>query len=135
MTRINLIDVEKLTDQHLLSEYRELPRVFWLVKIRIQKWKNIIVSQQTYTLWKWHVIFFFDKLLFLKKRLTKIINECKKRWFNISFQNEIDLSKFPDELTKDYFPNIDEIEISRKRIQEKIESHKWFYRYYWRLIN
>jgi len=28
MTRINLINPEKLTDQHLLAVYRELPRIF-----------------------------------------------------------------------------------------------------------
>ena len=29
MTRINLTLVSELTDQHLMAEYRELPRVFW----------------------------------------------------------------------------------------------------------
>jgi deoxyribonuclease (pyrimidine dimer) len=34
MTRVNCIPVRELCDKHLLSEYRELPRVFtWLEKV------------------------------------------------------------------------------------------------------
>lgn len=32
MTRINLTLVSELTDQHLIAEYRELPRVFGIVR-------------------------------------------------------------------------------------------------------
>jgi deoxyribonuclease (pyrimidine dimer) len=32
MTRINVVPPRELTRQHLIAEYRELPRVFGLVK-------------------------------------------------------------------------------------------------------
>lgn len=37
MTRINLTLVSELADQHLMAEYRELPRIFGAVRERIAK--------------------------------------------------------------------------------------------------
>lgn len=134
MTRINLINPEQLTDQHLLAEYRELPRIFWIVRKKLEEKKEINVWKE-YKMWTWHVIFFYDKLLFLQKRLEKIILECKKRKFQISFTEKIDLSDFPENLKKDFFPTKKDLEISKKRIQEKLDSKKNFYKYYWKLID
>ena len=85
MTRINLINPEKLTDQHLLAEYRELPRIFWIVRKKISENKEIKVWKK-YKMLTWHFIFFYDKLLFLQKSLEKIYSEFKKRNFKISFK-------------------------------------------------
>ena len=63
MTRINLINPEKLTDQHLLAEYRELPRIFWIVRKKISENKEIKV-------WKKYKIF------------------TKKAWKNIFWMQE-----------------------------------------------
>lgn len=134
MTRINLIDPKELTDQHLLAEYRELPRIFSAVKKKILENKKIIAWKE-YKMWTWHVIFFYDKLLFLQKRLEKIILECRKRNFNISFTNNYDLSDFPLELQKDYIPTEKDLEISKWRISEKLNAKKWFYKYYWKIID
>ena len=46
MTRINLINPEKLTDQHLLAEYRELPRIFWILRKKISENKEIKVLKK-----------------------------------------------------------------------------------------
>lgn len=48
MTRINVIPVEELSDQHLIAEYRELPRV---LKQNI----NINDAPETYKLETGHV--------------------------------------------------------------------------------
>ena len=37
MTRINLTLVSELADQHLMAEYRELPRIFGAVRDRLAK--------------------------------------------------------------------------------------------------
>lgn len=134
MTRINLINPEQLTDQHLLAEYRELPRIFWIVRKKLEEKKEINVWKE-YKMWTWHVIFFYDKLLFLQKRLEKITLECQKRKFQISFTENIDLSDFPENLKKDFLPTKKDLEISEKRIQEKLDSKKNFYKYYWKLID
>jgi len=134
MTRINLINPEKLTDQHLLAEYRELPRIFWIVRKKISENKEIKVWKK-YKMWTWHVIFFYDKLLFLQKRLEKISSECKKRNFKISFTEKINLDEFPENLKKDFSPSKRDLEISEKRIKEKLDSKKNFYKYYWKIID
>ncbi len=132
MTRINLIDPKKLADQHLLAEYRELPRIFGAVKKKLEQWKKIKVGKQ-YKMWTWHVIFFYDKLLFLQKRFEKLAKECQKRGFNIKFSG-YDISDFPLEYKKDFNPTKQDIEISIKRIQEKIISKPNFYKFYWKKI-
>ena len=48
MTRINLIDVEELSDQNLLAEYRELPRC-------IKQDINTDDAPDKYTLGKGHM--------------------------------------------------------------------------------
>lgn len=126
MTRINLIKPSQLTDQHLIAEYRELPRIFWAVKKKLEEWKEIKVWEN-YKLWTWHVIFFYDKLLFLEKRYNLIIFECIKRWFNIK-HSSYDISDIPEEYKKDFNPSQDEINISQERINQKLSQKKWFYK-------
>lgn len=41
MTRINLVHVKELADQHLMAEYRELPRVFGAVRKHVQDGKRV----------------------------------------------------------------------------------------------
>lgn len=41
MTRINLTLVSELADQHLMAEYRELPRVFGAVRKHVQNGKKV----------------------------------------------------------------------------------------------
>lgn len=127
MTRINLISVSELYDQHLLSEHREIKRIPNLIK----QWKyNLNWQPKTYTLWTGHVKFFYDKLKFLQKRYLEIYNECLKRWFNI--QNYSSNFLWLDaNLYNDYFPDEKAIEINRQRLKEKFKPN--FYRYYGKL--
>lgn len=133
MTRINLIDPKDLTDQHLIAEYRELPRIFWAVRSKLAENKEIKVWEK-YKMWEWHVRFFYDKLWFLEKRYYKIIKECENRWFKIAF-NSLDLSDIPDEYKKDFNPDENDIKISSSRIEEKLKWKKWFYKMYSKIID
>jgi deoxyribonuclease (pyrimidine dimer) len=133
MTRINLINPKDLADQHLIAEYRELPRIFWAVRKKLQQNKKITVWEK-YKMWTWHVIFFYDKLWFLEKRYNEIIKECKERNFNIKFEN-IDISDIPSIYKKDFKPSEIDKKISLERIQEKLSSKPWFYKKYWKIIN
>jgi hypothetical protein len=65
MTRINVVPVEDLTDQHLMAEYRELPMV--LAAARRSKIEGYEVSH-AYTLNKGHVKFFYSKKRWLTSR-------------------------------------------------------------------
>lgn len=80
MTRINVVDTKLLTDQHLMAEYRELPRIFTLVN----KGKAKGDIPPTYRMGKGHVSFFYDKLLYLADRYHyKIVPELRDRGYNL----------------------------------------------------
>ena len=45
MTRINLLPPSQLADQHLIAEWRELPRIFGLVKKKLAEEANSSLSK------------------------------------------------------------------------------------------
>lgn len=81
MTRINCIKPSELVRQHLISEYRELPRVFSLVRKAQDKGlqPSDIKAPRRYTLGTGHVKFFYDKLGYLVKRQQALIDEMQRR--------------------------------------------------------
>lgn len=50
MTRVNIIPVQELTDQHLFAEYREITRLFALVKQACDKYPINKVLKKSYQL-------------------------------------------------------------------------------------
>jgi len=134
MTRINLIPVSELTDQHLLSEHREIKRIPNVIKSGRY---SLDWMPEKYTLGKWHVKFFYDKIQFLYERYTALNCECYKRGFNvenywISFVNIFYWYYW--QFRNNYTPTQEAIQISRDRINEKIKAKPGFYRMYWKLI-
>ncbi len=132
MTRINLLSPEQLMDQHLLTEYRELPRIIGLVKksVSLNKIKQIKLKMtKKYVLGTGHVIFFYDKGEFLDTRYSLIVQELKKRNFNIKFE-KLDFSIFIENglYKNDWIPTEEEIKISLDRINEKIAMKPEFYK-------
>lgn len=131
MTRINLIPVWDLTDQHLLAEHRELKRIPSLIQKSKVNFENIPAS---FTLWTGHVKFFYDKLWFLKERYIELYNECKKRWFLV--ENYIwNFDWIDEELFWEFKPSEKDLEISKERIRQKLDSKPWFYKYYKKPLN
>ena len=131
MTRINLIAPKELSDQHLLAEIRELPRIFKLVeKYGIQKSK----IPNEFTLGKGHVNFFRDKLFFLLNRYNQLYIEAKSRDFKINYKT-IDLyirykSLILNSISYNlWIPNYEDIQKSKNRIDEKIQNKPNFYRW------
>lgn len=85
MTRINTVDPSSLLDQHLIAEYRELPRVINAIvngKINL----NCSIPAE-YCLGKGHVTFFYNKLPYLLSRMDSLIYEMKQRGFKCTFDN------------------------------------------------
>jgi len=130
MTRINIIPVSKLYDQHLIAEYREITMVPASLnrtlksKARLNKSK---ISKQ-YTLNTGHVYFFYNKGEYLDKRYKEIIKEMKARGFKPDFKR-----KFPKEifinndLYNDWMPTIEDYKIIRKRILSKLaQKPNWY---------
>lgn len=127
MTRINLVDPSILTDQHLLAEYRELPRVFRQAISAYNSGRKLSIPLK-YVLGPGHVKFFYDKLKFLKLRQEQIIKECKSRGFKIIF-NTVDFD-IPIALYNDYIPTKEAVDLSKSRLAEKILEKPMFYKFY-----
>lgn len=113
MTRINCVSPTELCNKHLLAEYRELPRIFSIAK-------PIANIPKKYTLGKGHVIFFYDKLLFLKKRQENIINELKNRGFKINFMSDNLGEQCNPKLFNDWLPDAEAIYTNRLRINDRL---------------
>jgi hypothetical protein len=74
-----------LTDQHLLAEYRELPRIFPLAAAafaRAAVTGDEITAPSSYTLGKGHVRFFYDKTGWLAERQASLISELIDRGYD-----------------------------------------------------
>lgn len=130
MTRINLVPVKYLYDQHLLAEHRELKRI----PNQIRSWSLKPIPSKipsSFCLWTWHVLFFTNKLLFLKERYVELRDECRSRGFDVS--DYIDsFSNLPTELFNPYSPSEKEIALSKSRIDSRYRTN--FYRYKWVII-
>lgn len=136
MTRINLTLVSELADQHLMAEYRELPRVFGAVRKHVQNGKKLkdFKISSVFILGTGHVTFFYDKLEFLRKRQTDLIMECLKRGFKIQDTTVQDISDIPAEFRNDYVPTLDALKISQGRLDEKIAQRPQWYKHYGKAI-
>jgi deoxyribonuclease (pyrimidine dimer) len=124
MVRINLIEPKRLADQHLIAEYDEILMLFGYVR-RYPKLKEM---PPNYTLGKGHMLFFKNKLLYLKKRHELLRNEMRKRGF--AQRVKINLNKFPPCLRHDWVPSVDDKKIIKQRLTQKFKKKPNYYRYY-----
>ncbi len=130
MTRINIIPVSELTDQHLIAEYREITMVPAALnrtlnsKIGFQKEK----VKKKFTLNSGHVYFFYDKGKYLNNRYKEIIDEMKKRGFSPDPNRKFPKEVFPEDLYNDWKPNKEDQKIIKKRLKEKINLKPDWYR-------
>ena len=87
MTRINCIPPDELITRHLVAEYRELPRVFALVRASIARGEvpEDTKNPREYRLGTGHVLFFYGRLGYLAKRQTALVAEMQKRGFKPTF--------------------------------------------------
>lgn len=96
MTRINLVEPSMLTDQHLMAEYKELPRIFTLAIKAYNKYTQhdytfFTIYLETkhhypacYTLGRGHVSFFYNKCQWVYNRLEKVRIELIKRGYDLN---------------------------------------------------
>lgn len=118
MTRINLVDPSILHSKHLLAEYRELPRVFKLVEAAEKRGAAITIPTN-YVLGAGHVIFFYNKLLYLSNRFQQIVDECQKRGFNIA-HTQVPTVNVGQCWWQDYKPTEQAIALTAARIKDRM---------------
>lgn len=126
MTRINLIPVKELSDQHLIAEYRELPRV---IKQKI----DISNAPEKYCLGKGHVKWAKKHTMFILYRYGEICNEMKHRGFKFNYEWSTlayyAMQQFGPEIFTTYDVTNKDIKLSRSRIIEKIKQKPDWYRW------
>ena len=123
MTRINVVSVTELCDQHLLAEHRELTRIpNDIVK---REGKVPLSTAKAYLLGAGHVTFFRNKLKFLKNRYDALHQECLDRGFNVVYKWPEQASEYV-ELWQDYAVTEEDILLNQKRIQERMPENPRF---------
>lgn len=129
MTRINVIPVEELTRQHLQGEYKEITRVFGLVrkaqdrKINKYNFHQKVGQPNQYTLGSGHVRFFYNKLGYILKRYNQLSDEMRKRGYNPNQIPDNDLISGIDKFwLGDYTPTLEAIEINKQRINDRLNN-------------
>ena len=136
MTRINLVNVKDLADQHAMSEWREIKMIIPSAMRSLKTQTISMICQKIssqYTLNTGHIIFFYNKLNFLKDRFDKLTDELYQRGYNIK---PFDFS------TKEYYyvcnhiiqhlwtPTKKDIQISIDRLSQRLNERPTWYRYY-----
>lgn len=135
MTRINVVPVECLSDQHLLAEYKEITRPFNKVLKRIEKYgyENALsdcIIPEKYTLNTGHETFFFNKLKWLYGRYTLIGNELYFRKVNVAWDKFDTISKeFWKKLNqtkywKTWEPTPEDMYLNMARLVKRSKSEK-----------
>lgn len=129
MTRINCIPPECLLDQHLLAEYNETAMVLASLR-RSKATGRPLPKRDEYTLNAGHVIFFYDKGSFLKRRYESLKVELLKRGYNLDDKRKMDWEVFDKpELQKDWQPSIKDQLINVERILQRMMTKPTWYKY------
>lgn len=128
MTRINIVPVEELCDQHLFAEWRELTRIpngiiSGKLKIVIEDIPKeyTVRTQDRPEGGKGHMKFFYNKMEFLYNRYRSILKELEERDIpqnnNWKYSNKDTTFK---NFWNDYVPSEKEMNLNRKRILERM---------------
>ena len=134
MTRINsAINPKNLTDQHLIAELRELPRIFTAVKKRIENGKSFDDIPEKFTLGVGHCKFFYDKCEFLAERHINLRIEYRVR-FNKQYSFNLVKYSVNEFVWKGYQPTEKEKALLVERISTRITESNQTPRYYGKSI-
>lgn len=121
MTRINIVPVEELSDQWLIAEYRELPRV---LKGNI----SIKDAPDNYILGIGHVKWAKKHSLFIYNRYNLIIKEMHTRGFQVNFHDDL-MKYITDDLKNHYKVTYSDLKLNKNRLIEKYIMKPNFYRW------
>ena len=130
MTRINTVHPSDLTNEWLLAEWRELPRIPNTI-LAGKAVVNLKAIPANYKLGTGHVLFFYNKLIYLQKRHALICNELDKRNIKrdvnvcVSLDNLNSVHK--QALCNDWKPSQADHGVLIERLQERFDLRKKAY--------
>lgn len=125
MTRINLVDVDILTNKHLMAEYREIQHIPKALARSLKSKQRAKVLDGSkippkFKLNTGHVTFFFNKGKYLHNRFQDLRAELLRRKFNLK-PKEVSFDVYKQhELYNDYIPNDDAYNTVLDRIVSRI---------------
>jgi deoxyribonuclease (pyrimidine dimer) len=117
MTRINCVPPEELSRQHLLAEYRELPRVFNLAAKAYSSGRKIKAPER-YTLGTGHVKFFYHRLGWCLDRFLALRLEMLVRGYKPNYVQP-PVVELPPEWWGNWEPDAAAMQLNRERILER----------------
>ena len=134
MTRVNLVPVCELANQHAFAEWREIRHIPKALarSLKTQSVEKILKKiPKEFTLNCGHVLFFYDKGAFLRRRYEQLTEELISRGYNINRDAKFDPDDimFDPQWNGDYEPDERAFAIIRERIAEKIAIKPEFYRW------
>ena len=134
MTRINLVPVTELADQHLFAEWREIKMVPRSLQrsLRARGREGVLgMVPREFTLNTGHVSFFYDKGFYLAKRYEALSLELEERDYRYDRSARLDPEEvfvgLPNRFHSDYTPTPEALAIVRERIALRISQKPWFY--------
>ncbi len=136
MTRINLVPVQDLADQHLFAEWREIKMVPAALRrsLKTRKSSDILAGvPKRYTLNKGHVTFFFNKMQFLTARYKLLTEELVKREYTLGSGNDFTTftQDIPDEFNQiEWQSDKQEVAVNVERILLRINEKSNWYKYH-----
>ena len=135
--RCNLIHPWFLTDQHLISEKRELRMIPPLLKKRIDSGKHTLLDiPKRFTLGKGHMLFWLDKMLYLSIRYDTLVEEMKRRGFNADSSLTFDMGcAITSKMNNNWEPQSEDYDIIVTRLREMVMGKIGWYRYCGKLVN
>lgn len=126
--RINIIPTNRLTDQHLVAEYREIKMLPKMLRRSINSKNGVNLNKipKQYTLNAGHGLFFYNKLSFIRKRFNDLLGEMSNRGFKTNC-TVLEDNGFPSWAYNDYEPTIDAMKINIERILLRISDKPLWY--------
>ncbi len=130
MTRINVgIPPKNLTDQHLVTELRELPRVISAVEKRRERGRQMNDIPMIFSLGTGHMKFFYNKFTYLYNRYSNLREEYNVR-FDKNWKYTLDPNRVTGIQDVKYVPSVEDRQKLINRISEKILNSPQIPRYY-----
>ena len=117
---------EILTDQWVIAESVELLMIGGMLRKNNYQPKSPIPP--TFRLGTGHMLFWVNKMKYLKRRHEEVNKEMRRRGFNPTTK-EINLEEFPAEYCNDWEPSQRDTNILRERLVWKLNNKPNIWRY------
>lgn len=125
MTRINCIPPAELTREHLLAEYRELPRTVALANAAWRARRADVERRAParYVLGTGHVLFFYDKLSWVRERFRGLVEEMLRRGYRPAYR-ELPPIEVGAAWMRSWAPDAAAMDLNRARIAARLLSSR-----------